>query len=138
MKEGRLNLRDLLDIGMMMAIFFMSAIEVASFYFQAQYDTVDYKEVNLYILYYYPLLSSMTTLTASSFFLFRIMRFDCCFCTKAITTAFFLNQLATVCLIYKGYNSPIYNQIIYPIYLFTMFILFLYFGFTKTKTYFRK
>jgi len=138
MKEKTLNLRDLLDLGMMLSIFIMSAIEVASFYFQAKYDTIEYKELNTYVFYFMPLLSALTNLTAASFFLFRIIRFDCCFCTKAITTAFFLNQLSTVLLIYKGYNSPIYNQIIYPTYLLTMFILFVFFGYSKTKTYFRK
>ena len=138
MKESKLNLRDLLDVGMMMCIFFMSAIEVASFYFQAKYDTIEYKELNVYVFYFMPLLSASTTLTAASFFLFRIMRFNSCFLTKAITTAFFLNQLSTVILIYKGYNSTIYNQIIYPTYLLTMFILFVFFGYCKTKTYFRK
>jgi hypothetical protein len=106
-----INKRDLLDLGMMLAIFFMSIIEVSSFYFQHKYDSDCSCPENIFITYYYPLHVSLVIWVSSSFFLFRILRFNACFCTQAITTLFFFSQSITVFLIFTGYNENIYYNL---------------------------
>ena len=131
MKKQDVNL--ILDIGLMSCIFFMTVLEISSFYFSFKYDVIKYDNLNPYVFYYAPLLNALTTLMAGSFFLFKIIRFKSCFLTKTITIAFFTDQLITVILIYNGYSHFLYTRIIYPIYLLTMLILFGFFVLSKIK-----
>lgn len=126
MSNSKLNLRDIFDIFMLSAIFFMTLFELISIYFQHKYDTGIYPPNNPYLYYYMPLLSSITILVASSFFLFRILRFKACRCTQSITIAYFLDQLFTVILIFVGYNEDFYYNFIYPLYIITILGLFIY------------
>jgi len=138
MADNKINLRDIFDLGMLLAIFFMTLFELISLYFQNKYDTGLYPPDNPYLYYYMPLLSSLTIFIASSFFLFRILRFKACRCTQAITIAYFLDQLFTVILIFIGYDERFYYQFIYPLYSITIFGLFIYLIFTKFRSYYKK
>ena len=122
MKKQDINL--ILDIGLMSCIFFMTVLEISSFYFSFKYDVIKYDNLNPYVFYYAPLLNALTTLTAASFFLFKIIRFKSCVLTKTITILFFFDQLFTVLLIYTGYDSETYMNTIYPIYIFSLTALF--------------
>lgn len=127
-----MNLRDVFDLGMLSAIFFMTAIELSSFYFQHKYDTYLCSDNNPYLFYYMPLLSSLTILFASSFFLFRILRFKACIYTQIITITYFIDQLFTTVLIYIGYNEDWYFKFIYPLYFITIFGIFIYLIYGRT------
>lgn len=137
MATSKITLRDIFDLSMLSCIFLMTIVELSSFYFQTKYDTYSYPKDNPYLYYYMPLLSSLTILIASSFFLFRIFRFKACRCTQVITITYFVDQLFTTLLIFVGYNERWYHTFIYPLYLFTIIGLFIYLFCRKIITYYK-
>jgi len=125
MADNKFNLKDLFDLGMLSTIFILTALELTSFFLQSRFDTVEYSVLNQYAFYYAPLLSSLSTLTISIFFVFRILRFSACLCTKTIVYAYFLDQITTFCLIYSGYNPEHFDIIVYTFYAGGLFGLFI-------------
>lgn len=114
-KETLANNKKCFDFYMAIAIFIAVAIEITSWFLQANSER--------YFTYWYPLLSSLTLLDFASFFIAKIIRYESCVYSKLISYMYFLIQLINVVFIGFTFSMPIYEILVYPILLYGIIFL---------------
>lgn len=117
---------NIFDILMASIIFIATAIELISWYIAKQTDEyVIVGNSNNYLLFWYPLLSTITLWFFAGFFLMKVFRYKSCKDTKVITILYFLIQTVNIFAYILKFGVPLYINILYPIILGSLLFIIL-------------
>lgn len=117
----------ILDFATAGVVFASAVNELISFWRCTSEKYVGEVKGSNYLIYEYPLFSTIQGLLFASFLIFMIMKFQACIYTRIIVIIFSLIQcISFIALIFK-INYEVYDTLIYPIFLFTIILL----GFIK-------
>ena len=116
MKKGKIQL----DVMMAMVIFIVTIIEFISWRLSFGKAATITDLGNNYLVFWYPLMSSLVIWFFSVFFLLKIIRYTHCIYTDIITVVYFLVQSFNISAYLFQFGSEVYNEYIYPVFLFTI------------------
>lgn len=117
------SLKSGIDWAMALIIFLVSIIELISWRLSFGQAANITDIGNGYLIWYYPLLSSLTIWLFSVFMLLKIIIFSHCIYTNIVTIVYFLIQTLNVSAFFFQFGGDFYNRIVYPI--FVMSIIFI-------------
>lgn len=121
LKDTFKNNKKCFDFFMGSAIFIVSIIEFISWRLSQGEQAVILSPGNNYLVFWYPFLSSLTIWVFSLFFLFKILRYKACIYTQLVTIIYFIIQWFNLSAYLFQFGSKTYNDIIYPVFLFSIF-----------------
>lgn len=110
-----------LDIMIASEIFLLAILEYISYLFLINDD---YKGLTIgsnYDIEIYPLLNTIGFFIVALCKVFKTKRFKLCIYTILVSWIFFLIQLINLSVIIFKYGFEVYNDVIYPIFLFSIF-----------------
>jgi hypothetical protein len=116
MKKGKIHL----DFMMALIIFIVSIIEFISWRLSFGAAATITDVGNNYLIFWYPFLSSLVIWFFSVFFLLKIIRYEHCIYTDIITIVYFIVQTINILAFIFQFGIDLYNQYIYPVFLFTI------------------
>lgn len=120
LKENVKDKRKCLDFMMASVIFIVSVLELISWRFSQGDQAVITNPGNNYLVYWFPLMSSLTVWVFSLFFLLKIFRYKACVYTKLVTIIYFSIQTFNISAYVLKFGSKLYNDLIYPVFLFSI------------------
>lgn len=120
LKETVNDKRKCLDFMMASVIFIASVLELISWRLSQGEQAVITDLGNHYLVFWYPLMSSLTVWVFSFFFLLKIFRYKACVYTKLVTLIYFFIQSFNLSAYAFQFGSKFYNDVIYPVFLFSI------------------
>lgn len=122
-----MNKIKILDLATAGVVFASAANELISFLRCTSENYIGEVKGSDYLIYEYPLFSSIQSLLFASFLMFMIMKFQACIYTRIIVFVFNLIQIINLFALIFNLKYQIYDTLIYPIFLFTIILM----GFIK-------
>lgn len=115
------NKNKTLDFMIASEIFLLAILEYISYLFLINENYNGITIGSRYDIEIYPLLNTIGFFIVASIKVFKTKRFNLCIYTIIVSWIFFLIQLINLSVIIFKYGFEIYNDVIYPIFLFTIF-----------------
>lgn len=109
-----------LDFMMASVIFIVTILEFISWRLSIGEPATITNHGNEYLTFYYPLMTSITQLVFSVFFLMKIFRYRACVYTELITLVYFFIQVFNLSAYLIQFGGEFYDRYIYPTFLFTI------------------
>jgi len=119
----RINFEDnkrCLDFMMASVIFIVTILEFISWRLSIGEPATITDRGNGYLVFYYPLMTSITQLVFSLFFLVKIFRYKACVYTELITLVYFLIQVFNLSAYIIQFGGEFYDKYILPTFIFTI------------------
>lgn len=110
-----------LDFIIASEIFLLAILEYISYLFLINDDYTGESIGSNYEINIYPLLNTIGFFIVALCKVFKTKRFNLCIYTILVSWIFFSIQLINLSVIIFKYGFDIYNDVIYPIFLFTIF-----------------
>ena len=120
LKETIKDKRKCLDFMMASVIFIAAVLELISWRLSQGEQAVIANPGNNYLVYWFPLMSSLTVWVFSLFFLLKIFRYKACVYTKLVSIIYFSIQAFNISAYVLKFGSSFYNHVIYPVFLFSI------------------
>lgn len=112
--------RKCLDFLMASVIFIVAAIELLSWNLQTENVATITDYGDNYLVYYYPLLSSLTLTVFGLFFVLKTIRYKACIYSAVISWIYLTVQAINTISIFFSIGSDLYDTIVYPILLLSI------------------
>ena len=112
-----------LNFLMSTVIFLVTLLEVVSWRLQEGKAATITDVGNNYLVYYYPLITTITIWLFSFFFFGIIFLYNACIYTQLVRTMYFFVQTVNILAFTCGFGMQMYEIIAYPILLFGIIIL---------------
>lgn len=122
-KVIKLNFTDnnrCLDFMMASVIFIVTILEFISWRLSIGEPATITDRGNGYLVFYYPLITSIIQFVFSSFFLIKIFRYKSCIYTELITLVYFFIQIFNLLAYIIQFGGEFYDTYIYPVFLYTI------------------
>lgn len=122
-KKMLFNKSKCFDFLMASIIFIVSIIEVASWKLQEGAEATITDVGNNYLIYYYPLTSTLVIWFFSLFFVLKVFLYKSCIYSKITSTIYFVIQSVSLIAILTQFGWETYDEIVLPILLFGIIFL---------------
>lgn len=122
-KKNFLNKSKCFDFMMASIIFFASIVEVISWKLQEGEQATITNVGNNYLVYYYPLTSTLVIWGFALFFFGKVTIYKSCIYSKITAYTYFLVQTISLIAIIFQIGWEAYDAIVYPILLFSIIFL---------------
>lgn len=119
LKESNKDIKKCLDFMMAATIFVAAVLELISWRISLATDH-GIKTDNLYVTYWYPLITTVVIWVFSVFFIVKAFRYKSCIYTTLVSIIYFLILSYNISAYLFKFGIKVYTDTIYPVFIFSI------------------